>query len=37
MSTPIRKSDVLDLIFCSEELIKSVDVSECSFSDHLPN
>ena len=22
------------LIFCSDELIKSVDVSECSFSDH---
>ena len=34
MSIPIRKSSVLDLIFCSDELIKSVDVSECSFSDH---
>ena len=34
VSTPTRKSNVLDLIFCSDELIKSVDVSECSFSDH---
>ena len=35
-STPTRKSNVLDLIFffCSDELIKSVDVSECSVSDH---
>ena len=34
VSTPTRKSNVLNLIFCSDELIKSVDVSECSFSDH---
>ena len=34
VSTPTRKYNVLDLIFCSDELIKSVDVSECSFSDH---
>ena len=34
VSTPTRKSNVLDLIFCSDELIKSVDVSECSISDH---
>ena len=34
VSTPTRKSNVLDLIFCSDELIKSVDFSECSFSDH---
>ena len=34
MSTHTRKSNVLDLIFCSDELIKSVDVSEGSFSDH---
>ena len=35
VSTPIRKSIVLDLIFCSYELIKGVDVSECfSSSDH---
>ena len=34
VSTPTRKSNVLDLIFCSDELIKNVDVSECSFSDH---
>ena len=34
LSTPTRKSNVLDLIFCSDEIIKSVDVSECSFSDH---
>ena len=34
VSTPTRKSNVLDLIFCSDELIKSVDVSECYFSDH---
>ena len=34
VSTPTRKSNVLDLIFCSDELIKSIDVSECSFSDH---
>ena len=34
VSTPTRKSNVLDWIFCSDELIKSVDVSECSFSDH---
>ena len=34
VSTPTQKLNVLDLIFCSDELIKSVDVSECSFSDH---
>ena len=34
VSTPTRKSNFLDLIFCADELIKSVDVSECSFSDH---
>ena len=34
VSTPTRKSKVLDLMFCSDELIKRVDVSECSFSDH---
>ena len=34
MSTPTWKSNVLDLIFCSDEFIKSVDVSECFFSDH---
>ena len=34
MSTPSRKSNVLDLIFCSDELIKIVDVSECFFSNH---
>ena len=33
VSTPTRKSNVLDLIFCSDELIKSVNVSECSLSD----
>ena len=33
VSTPTRKSNVLDLIFCSDELIKSVNVSECFFSD----
>ena len=27
VSTPTRKSNVLDLSFCSDELIKSVDVS----------
>ena len=35
MSTPTRKSNVLDYIFCSDELIKSVDVSEYYFSDHF--
>ena len=34
VSTPTRKSNVLDLIVSSDDLIKSVDVSECSFSDH---
>ena len=34
VSTPTWKSNVLDLIYCSDELIKSVDVSECSLSDH---
>ena len=34
VSIPTRKSNVLDLIFSSDLLIKSVDVSECSFSDH---
>ena len=34
VSTPTRKSNVPDLIFCSDELIKSVNVSECSFSNH---
>ena len=34
VSTPTRKSNVLDLMFCSDELIKSVDVSERFFSDH---
>ena len=33
VSTPTRKSNVLYLIFCSDELIKGIDVSECSFSD----
>ena len=32
VSTPTRKSNVLDLIFCSDELIKSVDVSELIIS-----
>ena len=34
VSTPTRKSNVLNLIFSSDEFIKSVDVSECFFSDH---
>ena len=34
VSTPTRKSIVLDYIFCSDVLIKSVDISECSFYDH---
>ena len=34
VSTPTQKSNVLDLILCSDGLIKSIDVSECSFSDH---
>ena len=34
LNQPTRKSNVLYLIFCSDELIKNVDVSECSFSDH---
>ena len=34
VSTPTRKSNDLDWIFCSDELIKSVDVSECYFSDY---
>ena len=33
VSTPTQKSNVLDF-FCSDELIKSVDVSKCSSSDH---
>ena len=34
LSTPTRKSNVLDLIFDSDELINSIDVPECSSSDH---
>ena len=34
VSTPTQKSNVLDLMFCADELIKSVDVSQCYFSHH---